>query len=97
LKIKPIFITLTFSFLAFMDNLTTIYALQAGAYETNPLVAWMFTNPINFIIGTTLKCILTGAIIYYTAKKPNITTWLFISIIAFLYLRAIMINILNAI
>jgi len=93
---KPIKLTLAIglAFIMLLDNITTWYALQKGAYETNILIAPLFTNLPLFIIFSIIKPLI-GFIAVYLIKNPSLSFFLIYTIILILFLRATIINYIN--
>jgi hypothetical protein len=80
---------------ALLDNVTTVFALQRGAVETNPLVAMFTANLFLFSIFTAVKVFLSFYIAYKTFSKS--VTWIAVySAVLAVFIRAAIINTLNA-
>ena len=81
--------------LALLDNVTTIVALSRGAVETNPIVSLFTANIVVFALFTIVKVFLAFYITYKTFSTS--VTWIAIyAIVATVFARAVITNIVNA-
>ena len=79
----------------FLDNLTTWIAVQNGAAETNPLVAFFLYHSVLYIVFTVGKTMLGFYLVYrYVYTSEALLIW---CIVIVFFIRAIVINIFNII
>ena len=88
-------LALTLAAVAAADNISTLFAVERGAVETNPLVSLFLQDIALFILFTIVKIFLCFYVVYKTFSKSR--TWLLIySIVLAVFIRATVINTLNA-
>jgi len=77
-----------------LDNLTTIIAVSRGAVESNPIIALMLGNSIVYALFTAFKVSLGYYLTYkYVNDKVSLAAW---AVVLFFFLRAVVINVMNA-
>jgi len=77
-----------------LDNITTVLALGNGALEANPLVAPFTSNLYMFTLFTIVKIAIASYITYrYVNTWRDLLVWLIVMLI---FIRAIIINVVNA-
>jgi hypothetical protein len=87
---------LVLSVIGLLDNVTTLTAINNGAYELNPIVQPFLTSNELFALFTVVKC----AIMYYVGSKLDLSKKLDLIIyviLVFFFVRAVILNILNSI
>ena len=82
------------SIIMLLDNITTWYAVESGAAEINPLVAFFLQHPILYTVFTAAKTLLGFYLVYRFIDKrmESLIIW---CIIMFFFIRAIIINTFN--
>ena len=93
--LKPrLILALITGIIMFLDNLTTWIAVQNGAAEINPLVAFFLQHPILYTVFTVAKILLGFYLVYRFIDKrmESLIIW---CIIMFFFIRAIIINTIN--
>jgi len=77
-----------------LDNLSTIVAVSRGAVELNPIIALMLGNSVVYALFTAFKVSLGYYLTYkYVNDKVSLIAW---TVILFFFLRAVVINVMNA-
>jgi hypothetical protein len=70
------FIIFTILFIIFnaLDYLTTIYCLQNGGSEANPIMAFVTTNPLLFLVSKCIGVVLVIALVSSILSNTKFTT-----------------------
>jgi len=77
-----------------LDNLTTLVAVSRGVVEANPLVSFMLQSSIVYALFTAFKVAVGYYLTYrYVNNKTSLAVW---AVVLFVFLRAVVINIINA-
>jgi len=77
-----------------LDNITTLFAIWNNAIELNPLVRVFLSNMYMYAAFTVFKMLVMSYIAYrYVNTLKDAVAWLIVMLI---FIRAIIINIMNA-
>lgn len=59
-------------FFVLLDTVTTVYALQLGIKEANPLIVFLY-NQIGWFMIPIIKIVIIGGLVYYRKSKGKDT------------------------
>jgi len=85
---------LPLAFIALLDNISTWFAVNAGAVELNPIVYPFLSDIYLFALFTLFKCFIVFALTY-KYMRMTLTDIIVYAVVFFFFARAVVINVFN--